>query len=83
MPHAENTARPKGVAAHGGETLPTINTKGQILNAKGQAVGYVDKSGHMHLPQISEKSTASLAWLGLGIASLAAIIGLAADRKRR
>ncbi|WP_353302897.1 LPXTG cell wall anchor domain-containing protein [Lactobacillus amylovorus] len=37
----------------------------------------------MHLPQISEKSTASLAWLGLGIASLAAIIGLAADRKRR
>lgn len=86
MPHAENTARPKGVAAHGGETLPngyTINTKGQILNAKGQAVGYVDKSGHMHLPQTSEKSTASLAWLGLGIASLAAIIGLAADRKRR
>lgn len=74
MPHAENTARPKGVAAPDGETLPngyTINTKGQILNAKGQAVGYVDKS------------TASLAWLGLGIASLAAIIGLAADRKRR
>lgn len=85
MPHAENTARPKGVAAPDGETLHgyTINTKGQILNAKGQAVGYVDKSGHMHLPQISEKSTASLAWLGLGIASLAAIIGLAADRKRR
>lgn len=86
MPHAENTARPKGVAAPDGETLPngyTINTKGQILNAKGQAVGYVDKSGHMHLPQISEKSTASLAWLGLGIAFLAAIIGLAADRKRR
>lgn len=86
MPHAENTTRPKGVAAPDGKTLPngyTINTKGQILNTKGQAVGYVDKSSHMHLPQISEKSTASLAWLGLGIASLAAIIGLAADRKRR
>lgn len=82
MPHAENTARPKGVAAPDGETLPN-GYKDQILNAKGQVVGYVDKSGHMHLPQISEKSTASLAWLGLGIASLAAIIGLAADRKRR
>lgn len=34
------------------------------------------------LPQTGEK-TAPLAWLGLGLASLAAIFGLAGDRKRR
>ena len=34
------------------------------------------------LPQTGEKTT-SLVWLGLGLASLATIIGLAGDRKRR
>ena len=84
-PHAEvkpttRNAAPKAQVMPAGQH---VNAKGQILNAKGQVVGHVDKNGHMHLPQTSEKSTAFLAWLGLVIASLAAIIGLAADRKRR
>ena len=83
-PHAEvkpttRNAAPKAQVMPAGQH---VNAKGQILNAKGQVVGHVDKNAQAVLPQTGEKTT-PLAWLGLGLASLAAIFGLAGDRKRR
>ena len=83
-PHAEvkpttRNAAPKAQVMPAGQH---VNAKGQILNAKGQVVGHVDKNAQAVLPQTGEKTT-PLAWLGLGLVSLAAIFGLAGDRKRR
>ena len=83
-PHAEvkpttRNAAPKAQVMPAGQH---VNAKGQILNTKGQVVGHVDKNAQAVLPQTGEKTT-PLAWLGLGLASLAAIFGLAGDRKRR
>lgn len=83
-PHAGAKPIRRDAALHA-QALPAgqhVDKQGQIINAKGQVVGHLERNNQTHLPQTGEKAT-SLAWLGLGLASLTVLIGLAGERRKR
>lgn len=87
-PHAQkrvaSSKRGTAASAKGEKNVMSKNSKVLPDHLSANTTnGNKSSENRKSLPQTGEKNMSSLAWIGLGLASLAVLIGLAGDRKKR